>query len=84
MPLQDLREDATEFAGVGDIIFLKEADYLNGNGDIRVRLVHLPGELQTIRGLEWVRVIGVEVTTDREGPHRLFLTRVTALRTDRR
>jgi hypothetical protein len=65
---------------VGDMIVLGVTDYCYGVGPLRMRVTHVPEEINH-PGLEWVRIMGVEVTRhDVDGRHRIVTVRVAALR----
>lgn len=62
---------ARTFPDIGDMITLKASDYFDGNNDLSLRLVHLPGELLRIPSLEWVQLQG-HCVVGWQGPDQEF------------
>ncbi|WP_213453959.1 hypothetical protein [Rhizomonospora bruguierae] len=64
---------------VGQVVELDRADYLNGRGNLKLRITHVPPEASH-PSIEWVRLLGVEVLADKDGAHQNVVVRADALR----
>lgn len=66
--------------GIGDEIWVSEADYLDPHGDLRLRLTIEPDDWK-LRSLEWIQLTGIEVRADgSDGAERGVWVRVSAVR----
>ncbi|MFY1695300.1 hypothetical protein [Solwaraspora sp. WMMA2101] len=62
-----------------DIIEIGAADYLNGDGMLRLRVIHVRAEADHPR-IEWIHLLGNRLHGDREGQMMMVTVRASALR----
>ncbi|MEO3742358.1 hypothetical protein [Plantactinospora sp. B5E13] len=66
-------------AGPGDIVCIPDGDYLYGAGAVTVRVAGIDPGLDRFPGLEWIRILAVNLGKPDGTPYPMIV-RATALR----
>jgi hypothetical protein len=76
----DVNGTGKPLVSVGQVLRIPEAHYLYGTGLLVLRVTEVDPDLGRVRGLEWVRIRGVEIRWDgKDGEAREVMVRVAAL-----
>lgn len=62
-----------------DVIEVGATDYLNGDGVLRMRVIHVRAEAAH-PNIEWIHLLGTRLHGDREGQMMMVTVRASALR----
>jgi hypothetical protein len=62
-----------------DIIEIGASDYLNGDGVLRLRVIHVRAEVAH-SNIEWINLLGIRLHGCREGQMMMVMVRAAALR----
>ncbi|MFV2085997.1 hypothetical protein [Micromonospora sp. LOL_021] len=62
-----------------DVIEIGGSDYLNGDGALRLRVIHVRAEA-AYPNIEWIHLLGIRLHGNRDGQMMMVMVRAAALR----